>query len=79
MQAEARFDGDRTSVGLEVELNLTDENGVLSMVNAQALERIADADFETGFAAVQRRDQRVAPRRLTVTCCASWRPRFATP
>ena len=45
--AEARFDADRGSFGLEIELNLTDEAGDPAMVNAAALEAIADPDFQT--------------------------------
>jgi hypothetical protein len=47
MLGEARFDSDRRSFGLEIELNLTDEAGDPAMVNARALEAIADADFQT--------------------------------
>jgi hypothetical protein len=47
MLREARFDSDRRSFGLEIELNLTDEAGDPALVNAQALEAIADADFQT--------------------------------
>jgi hypothetical protein len=47
MLREARFDPERRSVGLEIELNLTDEKGDPAMVNARALEAIADADFQT--------------------------------
>jgi hypothetical protein len=47
MLREARFDEDRRSVGLEIELNLTDERGDPAMLNAQALEAIADPDFQT--------------------------------
>ncbi|HEV2873753.1 MAG TPA: hypothetical protein VGW14_01275 [Thermoleophilaceae bacterium] len=43
----SRFDSERRSVGLEIELNLTDEQGDPAMVNARALEAIADADFQT--------------------------------
>ncbi len=64
MLAEARFDGDRSSVGMEVELNLTDEAGAPAMVNAQVLERIADADFQTELAQFNV-EINVAPRRLT--------------
>ena len=45
--AEARFDADRGLFGLEIELNLTDEAGDPAMVNAAALEAIADPDFQT--------------------------------
>jgi len=47
MLREARFDPERRSVGLEIELNLTDEQGDPAMANARALEAIADADFQT--------------------------------
>ena len=47
MLSEARFDSDRRSFGLEIELNLTDEAGDPAMVNARALDAIADADFQT--------------------------------
>jgi hypothetical protein len=47
MLREARFDAERRSFGLEIELNLTDEAGDPAMANARALEAIADADFQT--------------------------------
>jgi hypothetical protein len=47
MLGEARFDAERRSFGLEIELNLTDEAGDPAMANARALEAIADADFQT--------------------------------
>jgi hypothetical protein len=47
MLREARFDSDLRSIGLEIELNLTDEQGDPAMANARALEAIADADFQT--------------------------------
>jgi len=47
MLREARFVEERRSVGLEIELNLTDERGDPAMLNAQALEAIADPDFQT--------------------------------
>jgi len=47
MLRESRFDSERRSVGLEIELNLTDEQGDPAMVNARALEAIADGDFQT--------------------------------
>jgi hypothetical protein len=45
--AESRFDCERRSIGLEIELNLTDEAGNPAMKNAAALEAIADPDFQT--------------------------------
>src|SRR3954463_9664672 len=47
MLSEARFDAARGSIGLEIELNLTDEAGDPALINARALEAIADADFQT--------------------------------
>jgi hypothetical protein len=47
MLHEASFEAERRSVGLEIELNLTDEQGDPAMLNAPALEAIADPDFQT--------------------------------
>jgi hypothetical protein len=47
MLSEARFDSAPGSFGLEIELNLTDEAGDPALVNARALDAIADADFQT--------------------------------
>ena len=47
MLREAAFDTDDPMTGLEVELNLVDEQGDPAMKNAQALEAIADPDFQT--------------------------------
>ena len=47
MLSESRFDAEQRSIGLEIELNLTDEAGDPAMKNAAALEAIADEDFQT--------------------------------
>jgi hypothetical protein len=47
MLGEARFDPEVRSFGLEIELNLTDDGGDPALVNAAALEAIADPDFQT--------------------------------
>ena len=47
MLSEARFDADHRSIGLEIELNLTDADGRPAMRNAAVLEAIADPDFQT--------------------------------
>jgi hypothetical protein len=47
MLREARFDTDDPLTGLEVELNLIDEVGDPALKNAEALEAIADAAFQT--------------------------------
>jgi gamma-glutamyl:cysteine ligase YbdK (ATP-grasp superfamily) len=50
MLSEARFDAEQRSFGLEIELNLTDDEGRPAHLNAPVLERIADADFQTELA-----------------------------
>src|SRR4051794_2251782 len=63
MLAESRFDADRRSFGLEVELNLTDETGDPALVNATVLEAIGNADFQTELAQFNV-EINVAPRLL---------------
>ena len=64
MLAEARFDAEPGSIGLEIELNLTDEAGDPAMLNARVLEAIADADFQTELAQFNV-EINVAPRSLS--------------
>jgi gamma-glutamyl:cysteine ligase YbdK (ATP-grasp superfamily) len=47
MLRERRFDTDVSQVGLEIELNLIDEQGMPSMRNADVLEAIADPAWAT--------------------------------
>ena len=47
MLREARFDTDDPMTGLEVELNLVDEQGDPALRNIEALDAIADPDFVT--------------------------------
>ena len=47
MLSEARFHQERRSFGMEIELNLTDDAGEPALVNAAALEAIADPSFQT--------------------------------
>jgi gamma-glutamyl:cysteine ligase YbdK (ATP-grasp superfamily) len=47
MLSESRFHPERRSFGLEIELNLTDDTGLPALVNAAALEAIADPNFQT--------------------------------
>ncbi|HET9420744.1 MAG TPA: glutamate--cysteine ligase [Nocardioides sp.] len=47
MLREAAFDTDDPMTGLEVELNLVDGQGDPALKNAEALEAIADPDFQT--------------------------------
>ena len=64
MLAESRFDDDRRSVGLEIELNLTDAAGDPAMLNSEVLERIADEDFQTELAQFNV-EINIPPRRLS--------------
>jgi len=50
MLAESRFDAERRSMGLEIELNLTDATGDPAMANEKVLARMADPDFQTELA-----------------------------
>ncbi len=50
MLAESRFDAEHRSMGLEIELNLTDTEGEPAMVNEKVLALIADPDFQTELA-----------------------------
>ncbi|HSD77826.1 MAG TPA: glutamate-cysteine ligase family protein [Solirubrobacteraceae bacterium] len=63
MLGEARFDAERRSFGLEIELNLTDDGGAPAPLNAAVLETIADADFQTELAQFNV-EINVAPRLL---------------
>ncbi|PJE97839.1 glutamate--cysteine ligase [Streptomyces carminius] len=45
--AEQRFEGPRALMGLEIELNLADADGMPRMMNTEVLERIASRDFQT--------------------------------
>jgi hypothetical protein len=64
MLSEARFEAAPGSMGLEIELNLTDEAGDPALVNARVLEAIADADFQTELAQFNV-EINVAPRSLS--------------
>jgi gamma-glutamyl:cysteine ligase YbdK (ATP-grasp superfamily) len=47
MLRDSAFDTDDPMTGLEVEINLVDEHGDPALKNAEALEAIADPDFQT--------------------------------
>ncbi|MFC4036276.1 glutamate--cysteine ligase [Streptomyces polygonati] len=47
---EKRFERSRNLMGLEIELNLTDSDGLPRMVNEEVLRRIASRDFQTELA-----------------------------
>ncbi len=47
MLAESRFDADPRSIGLEIELNLTEATGDPALANEHVLELVQDEDFQT--------------------------------
>ncbi|NGO14244.1 glutamate--cysteine ligase [Streptomyces sp. HC44] len=61
--AENRFDRPKNLMGLEIELNLADPDGMPRMMNAQVLERIASRDFQTELAMFNL-EVNIAPHRL---------------
>src|SRR3954452_7493327 len=63
MLRESRFDADAPMTGLEIELNLVDEVGDPTLRNAEALEAIADPDFQTELGQFNL-EINVAPKRL---------------
>jgi hypothetical protein len=73
MLAESRFDTERRTMGLEIELNLTDESGDPAMVNTKVLDLIADPDFQTELAQFNI-EVNVAPRRLSGSVFADLEP-----
>jgi hypothetical protein len=50
MLAASRFDADRRSIGLEIELNITEETGDPALANVHVLEMIADPAWQTELA-----------------------------
>jgi Glutamate-cysteine ligase family 2(GCS2) len=66
MLAEARFEPSRGSFGLEIELNLTNDDGTPAMANAVVLEAIADPDFQTELGQFNV-EINIAPRRFGET------------
>ncbi|GAA2753069.1 MULTISPECIES: glutamate-cysteine ligase family protein [Kitasatospora] len=63
MLREERFDRPKAMMGLEIELNLADEQGMPVLGNAQVLGSIASADFQTELGQFNI-EVNVAPRRL---------------
>ena len=64
MLSESRFDTERRSMGLEIELNLTGTDGDPAMVNETVLGLIADPDFQTELAQFNI-EINIAPQLLT--------------
>ncbi|MDX6352648.1 MAG: hypothetical protein QOF84_7438 [Streptomyces sp.] len=62
--SEKRFDRPRNLMGLEIELNLTDSDGLPRMMNEEVLERIASRDFQTELAQFNI-EVNIAPHRLS--------------
>ncbi len=63
MLREAQFDADDPMTGLEIEFNLVDDDGRPALKNAEALESIANPDFQTELGQFNI-EINVAPRRL---------------
>jgi hypothetical protein len=63
MLRESRFDFESPMTGLEIELNLVDELGDPALKNTEALEAIADPDFQTELGSFNL-EINVAPKRL---------------
>lgn len=63
MLAESRFEAERPQVGLEIELNLVDEDHSPAMKNAQVLDAIANPDFQTELGQFNI-EINISPRRL---------------
>jgi gamma-glutamyl:cysteine ligase YbdK (ATP-grasp superfamily) len=63
MLNESRFDFERPMVGLEIELNLVDEELQPAMRNAEVLKAIADPSFQTELGRFNI-EVNIAPRRL---------------
>ena len=64
MLREARFEADRPMTGMEIELNLVDDNCDPAMRNAEVLSAIADPDFQTELGQFNV-EINLPPRRLT--------------
>ncbi|MHA6758833.1 glutamate--cysteine ligase [Streptacidiphilus sp. PAMC 29251] len=63
MLVEHRFDRPRARMGLELELNLADEDGHPAMLNEQVLDAIASGDFQTELGRFNI-EVNIAPHRL---------------
>ncbi|MFJ1708135.1 glutamate-cysteine ligase family protein [Kitasatospora sp. NPDC088346] len=63
MLREQRFDRPRAMMGLEIELNLVDEQGLPVLGNTRVLQSIASADFQTELGQFNV-EVNIAPRRL---------------
>jgi hypothetical protein len=61
---EKSFDRPRNLMGLEIELNLTDSDGLPRMMNEEVLERIASRDFQTELGQFNI-EVNIAPHRLS--------------
>ncbi|SCL72417.1 hypothetical protein GA0070606_6098 [Micromonospora citrea] len=71
MLRESRFDVDRPMTGLEIELNLVDDESMPAMRNADVLAAIADPHFQTELGQFNV-EINVAPRRLAGTGTAEF-------
>ena len=69
MLREHLFDADTSHVGLEIELNLVDDDGAPSMHNAAVLDAIADPAWATELGQFNL-EINIPPRRLDGDCMA---------
>ena len=63
MLVDAKFDFDRPATGLEIELNLVDDDERPAMRNMEVLEQLGDPDFQTELGKFNL-EINVAPKRL---------------
>src|SRR5215213_2592193 len=64
MLAEARFDFEKPATGLEIELNLVDDDGEPALRNLEVLDALEDPDFQTELGKFNL-EINVAPERLS--------------
>ena len=64
MLAQAQFDFERPMTGVEIELNLVDGNGDPALRNAEVLDAVSHADFQTELGQFNV-EINVAPRMLS--------------
>jgi gamma-glutamyl:cysteine ligase YbdK (ATP-grasp superfamily) len=63
MLSESRFDAEAPATGIEIELNLVDENEEPALCNAEVLDALGDPDFQTELGKFNL-EINVAPKRL---------------
>ena len=64
MLVESRFDADHPATGMEIELNIVDDDENPALLNMEVLEALGDPDFQTELAKFNL-EINVAPKRLS--------------